>query len=118
LYRETNGYLDRLARAAKEGKNLMEAANYCRWLAFSGIFSILDKCTLPMNTHGEELRRKNQNVIEECGRHFRGGKIDPNYQASDIAEINRKLDLLLSGGGPVSVVDAPLPMPKAIGGGL
>ena len=98
LWKETVNRLDSLAREVREAKNVMEAANFARWLQFSGIFQIFkdnpsSKAYLEVNANVVE--KKTRDLIYECGELFRGGKADPKYAASDIAEINRKLDDLI-----------------------
>ena len=41
------------------------------------------------------VQKKVDELVSECSELFQGGKADPKYVASDIAEINRKLELLL-----------------------
>jgi hypothetical protein len=99
MWRETDRFLDSLAASVREGKRVTEASNYCRWLQFSGVVSLLKEnpSPSPLLVDGEGLRKKLDDLLYECGELFRGGKHDPKYAASDIAEINRKLDLLLGG---------------------
>jgi hypothetical protein len=40
------------------------------------------------------LEKTLQEVLSECGERFRDGRADATYAQSDIAEINRKLDLI------------------------
>jgi len=37
-----------------------------------------------------------EDLLYECGELFKGGKADPKYAESDIAEINKKLEVLAS----------------------
>lgn len=116
LYRETVIFLDRLSREVREGKNVMLASQFARWLQFSGLNKVFE--TYPCNRpHCEVdavvLEKKTKDLLFECGELFRGGRADPKYAASDIAEINRKLDtVLLTLARPMSVttiVNAPKP---------
>jgi hypothetical protein len=95
LYSETVRYLDSLARVASEGKNVSEAANFCRWLRFSGVFTLFEGYALS-GQNFPSLDRKVTDLLQVCGEHFRGGRVDAKYAQSDIAEINRKLDVLLA----------------------
>jgi hypothetical protein len=87
---ETNRVLDGLARDVRENKNVMLASLYARWVQFSGVLAILER-----ESNSNALTKKVDDLLYECGELFRGGKHDPRYAVSDIAEINRKLDLLL-----------------------
>ena len=98
LYKETVNFLDRLAGEVRENKNVMLASQFARWLNFSGLIQILNQnpsTKLHLEVDGAVLQRKVNDLNYECGELFRGGKHDPKYAASDIAEINRKLDSLL-----------------------
>lgn len=92
---ETLRYLETLARGVREGKNVDEAANFCRWLQFSGVLELLERYAMPGQDF-HSVRRMVSDVILECGERFRGGRVQPTYSESDIAAINRKLDVLLS----------------------
>ena len=91
LRNETNGFLKRLARDVREGKNVMLASQFARWLEFSGLLKMLR--AVP---GGGEAWGRVRDLNFLCGELFRNGRADPDYAASDIAEINRKLDVILS----------------------
>lgn len=99
MFKETVNHLDRLARSVREGKSVHEAANFARWLQFSGYLKIFD-----LNPSDEKyltvtpktIRKQIDNLIYDCGEWFRNNKVSPHYHSSDISEINSKLDLLLS----------------------
>jgi len=99
MWRETDRFLESLAMSVREGKRVMEASQFARWLNFSGLVSLLkeNKAPSPLLCDGVGLQKKLDDLLYECGELFRGGKHDPKYAASDIAEINRKLDLLIGG---------------------
>jgi hypothetical protein len=99
---ETDRQLERLARCVRECKSVDEAANYCRWLQFSGVL------TLP---HAEfaNLRKKSEDILYQAGQIYKGGKVKPTYDSSDIAAINAKLDVLLGNKAlPVVTFDTQL----------
>ena len=107
MWQETDNYLSSLAQCVREGKRVQEAANYCRWLQFSGVIELLEGSPqpFPLMVDGQGTRRKLRDLIQECGELFKGGKHDAKYVASDIAEINRKLDVLTAHlASPVQVV--------------
>jgi hypothetical protein len=86
-------FIERLSREVREGKNVMLASQYARWVEFSGLVRLLE-----LVDRGANLGKKLNDLLFECGEMFKDGKADPKYAASDIAEINRKLDLLLVHG--------------------
>jgi len=90
LGNETDRFLGRLRREVSENKNVMLASLFCRWLSGSGVIALLER-----ESRCKTLRRLVDDILYDCGELFRAGKSDPKYAASDIAEINRKLDMLL-----------------------
>jgi hypothetical protein len=97
MWKETVNRLDVLARDVREAKNVMEAANFARFISFSGLIQFFTENRSDLKhleIDGSLVKKKVDDLIFECGELFRGGRADPKYAASDIAEINRKLDLL------------------------
>jgi hypothetical protein len=47
IYDETDRYLASLARQVHEGKAVDEAANFGRWLQFSGVLVLLERFNVP-----------------------------------------------------------------------
>src|ERR1017187_9060615 len=91
IWNETVNRLDSLARDVREAKNVMEAANFARWLNFSGLIPIFrdnPSNQKHLQVDAAVVQRKIDDLIYECGELFRGGKADPKYAQSDIAEIN------------------------------
>jgi len=96
LWKETQSRLDRFAGCVRECKNVTEAADFCRWLQFSGLSKVFRVFPQPPPFLVDHviIEKKSADLLFECGELFRAGKADPNYAASDIAEINRKLDVI------------------------
>ena len=110
---ETFSFLDRLLGEVREGKNVLLASQFARWLEFSGLLKVFEGLE-----GGAVIRAADKELLYQCGEMFRLGKADPRYVASGIAEINRKLDLLIAGGsGAVRrgagdvIVDGPAGQP-------
>jgi len=118
LWRQTTDKLESLARDVRENKRVLEAADFARWVQFSGILKLFDAFPTdgPLQISAAIIRKQIRDLLFECGELFRMGKADPKYSASDISEINRKLDLIaahvatLSAVAPVAPVNViPLP---------
>jgi len=96
LSRQTENRLLVLQRDVSECKSVDEAANFTRWLQASGVLSLLERFetdgSLPVA--GKALRKLAGAILSECGELYKDGKATPRYAASDIAEINRKLDII------------------------
>lgn len=88
--------LETLARSVRENKAVNEASNYCRWLQFCGLINLfkLNPQPPPLRVDAAEVTKLLRDILYECGERFRNGKADAKYAESDIAEINRKLDIL------------------------
>lgn len=105
--RETSRYVEMLGREIREGKGVYEASRFLRWLHFSGILSLLENYCLPGQDFSPLLKKVGE-LTSECGERLKGGRESVKYAESDIAEINRKLDVLMaSSARPVNVVALP-----------
>lgn len=105
MWNETMNRLDSLARSVREGKRVLEAADFCRWLQFSGFVKVFDLFpesaseVIVLRVDSKAVRKKIDDLIFDCGEWFKEGKVSPKYAESDIAEINTKLDQLLKQKG-------------------
>jgi len=94
LWKETHAKLETHARLVRECKEVMEAANFCRWLQFCGLAKIFKAHPQSDPFRVAAIDAQIRDILFECGELFRKGKADPQYTQSDIAEINRKLDII------------------------
>jgi len=96
VWSETTRFLETIHREVREGKSVMEWSRFGRWLRFSGVLEILEANPqkFPVEVNGKALRAKVEDLLSDCGEKFRTGKADPTYAQSDIADINRKLDII------------------------
>jgi len=96
LWRETDRRLDSLIGSVCEIKRVDEASTFSRWLQFTGLLDILERNSngMPLPVDGQGLRRKAKELASMCGDLYRQGKANPQYAQSDIAAINRKLDII------------------------
>jgi len=98
MYSETVNKLDSLSRSVREGKNVPEAANFAKFLQFSGYLKIFDLNPSSQKffiVDPKEIRKRISDLIYDCGQWFNKTNTSPKYHASDIAEINAKLDQLI-----------------------
>lgn len=125
IWLHTSTRIESLYREVLEGKNVLEAADFARWLRNSGVLKLLlqNPSDGPLRVDGKALDKKIGDLLFECGEKFRGGKITVTYQPSDIDEINRKMDLLAShiarfAPSPTVATEAPeCPALRVIQGG-
>ena len=95
IHRVTSDYLARLSRAVEEGRAVDEANNYLRWLQFSGICRLLERCS-DDNPEWRELRKKADDLQALCRPHLQGQNIPVSPSLARVDEINNKLDYMLS----------------------
>jgi len=96
LWRETNNFVERLTKDVREVKNVNAASDYVRWLQWTGLLEILvaAESPMPLPVRGGELKLKVKKLLDACNDLYQDGKATPRYTESDIAEINRKLDII------------------------
>jgi protoheme ferro-lyase len=97
MWKETMNRLDFLAREVREGKSVMEAANFARWLEFSGfikVFELYPSDEKYLTVSAVAVRQKIAHLLDSCVPWFTNGKVPKTYSESDIGEINRKIDTL------------------------
>jgi hypothetical protein len=72
FWSETDRRLDHLARQVKEGENVAEASNFCRWLKFSCAADILKpfESRMPLPIKAAQMKQKCNDLIEECNEWF------------------------------------------------
>jgi hypothetical protein len=95
IHKETKAYLERLARAASEGRAVDEANNYLRWLQFSGIIRLLEQNS---SISGDFVTLRNQcNDLQAiCLPHLQGRNVAAAPSQARIDELNAKMDIVLA----------------------
>lgn len=106
IWRETSNRLDVLHRRVQEGRDVMAASEFARWLNFSGIIKLLEANAqdAPLKVDGALLRSKCEIVLAQCNDRFRTNSEDPNLAKAELLSIHEKLDTL---AGYVSRLSAP-----------
>jgi hypothetical protein len=94
IYQETANYLDRLARAASEGRAVDEANNFLRWLQFSGVLRLLELYA-SLDPNFRKLRVKCGELQDVCKPHLQGRRMPPSPNEARIDEVNQKVDAIL-----------------------
>jgi hypothetical protein len=99
LWEESTRVVEWLSALVCECKAVDTASLFGRWLRFSGVLELLEANPQPwpLVVDGKRLRRSVDDLIFECGELYRTGKANARYAQSDIAEINRKLDVIVGG---------------------
>jgi hypothetical protein len=97
---ETNHRLDIFARRFNEGRDVMAASEYTRWLLGSGILTLLESnangCTGPLKIDGSFLRWKACQLLDACNDRFRTGDEKPTFDNQEYQSLHEKLDCMAS----------------------
>lgn len=95
IYRETLTHLESYEKRALEGKDLMVALDFTRWIQWSGILKLLKAYPAQgvCKVDGAFLEWKAREVQEMVQLQFRTKQI-PRLPASTLDQINHKLDLI------------------------
>lgn len=96
IYRETLRELESYLSLVREGKSLMEALNFGRYVVWSGVCDLCDANGLDgrgLFKLAERLQRKVQDW-------FTKRQVAPDIQVSELENISLKLDVLISLNSP------------------
>ena len=95
LFDQTMLQLSRCERDAREGKNLLQVADFCKYLRNGRIIFLLHTFAGPGRDYSEAYT-KVQDILYICGQQWQGLQVKPSYAKSDIAEILERLTALES----------------------
>lgn len=100
IWKSCDSLIANYGELVAQNKSVDEASRFSRWLAFSGIVTLLEDYPNdePLPCRGSELRRKAEALTQQCGRVFVkwGKEAPPVHQQGDITEIKRKLDMIVA----------------------
>jgi len=96
LCRETGNRIASLRRAVDEGHRLDEAANFARYVLFSGICTLLQQFPQgePLPCDGHLLQHQANELLRAAQDRYRTGDTTAKLDWSYLDAINRKLDLI------------------------
>jgi hypothetical protein len=106
FWNETRNRLESLRHRVREGADLMEAADFCRYVLNSGLLKILAPfdTQAPLKIDSAFLRWSAEDLLREVQVLWRAGKIVPGANVAQNEAILHRLDLIagqvakLSGG--------------------
>jgi len=97
VYSETSNRIEVLSRRVQEGRGVMEASEFCRWLLFSGIIQVLEQTPNPgpLKVDGAHLRWKVEELLSVCNSRLRSGPDgQPCLTAGYLQSLHDKVDLV------------------------
>ena len=107
IYRETISRLNTLSRRVSEGKDVLAASEFCRWLQFSGIIPLLKANSNseppPLKVDGSFLEWKVEDLLQSCNQYFATGHVSGNLSAAYLQSLHEKIDLMAGYLGKLSV---------------
>lgn len=127
-YRETMNKLSSYSKCVSEGRDLVAASEFARWLNFSGFLELfkVNPQAEPFKVDGGFMQWTVDQLLEQCNERFRTGNADPNFKASEWQSMHEKIDKMAGYLSRLSVASAvsvnPLPreefVPRIISAGL
>jgi hypothetical protein len=128
IYRETMNKLSSYSKRVSEGRDLVAAADFAKWLNFSGLIRLFkaNPQDEPFKVDGPFMQWTLDQLIEQCNERFRTGNADPNFKSSEWQSMHEKIDTIAGYLSRLSVAPAvavfPLPREEVelsvISGGL
>lgn len=110
IYSETAQRLDLLARRVAEGRDVDAAAEFCKWLGFSGILRLLEmntnQETRPFKIDGANLRWKCEELLAACMKHYRTNDNNPSFERDEFLSLHEKIDRMAGYLSRLSVAPA------------
>lgn len=96
MWRETNNRLDVLARRVGEGKDVLAASEFARYLLFSGFLKMFERNPqdFPLKVDGHLLRWKCGDLLDKCARAWKDKNGVVHLDLSQLENVNRKLDII------------------------
>jgi hypothetical protein len=115
IYRETMNRLSSYSRRVAEGRDVMAASEFARWLNFSGIVRLLmsNPQDPPLKVDGAFMQWTLDQLLEHCNERFRTNRNDPSFTPAEFQSLHDKIDLMAGYLSRLSVAPAvsvnPLP---------
>jgi hypothetical protein len=94
IYRETMNRLKSYAGRVSEGRDVVAASEFARWLSFSGLIKLFDANpqSEPLKVDGPFMRWSVEQLIQQCNERFRTNSADPNFKAAEFQSLHEKID--------------------------
>src|SRR5262252_6463793 len=108
LYSETHMRLDRYTRLVNEGKELMAALDFTRYLIWSGVIQILEQNAQdgPLKVDGSLIRWKCEELQRLVHDRFRSNDTAPHMATAELETLHDKLDKIAGYLSKLSVAPA------------
>lgn len=96
LWRETTTRLSVLARRVSEGKDILAASEFARWLRMSGLLHIFEifKAGPPREVSASTISKQIDDLLWSCAEAWKRNPSGNVVQRSELEAINHKLDLI------------------------
>lgn len=96
VYSESSSRIDVLSRRVQEGRDVLAASEFCRWLLFSGIIKLLEENPnpAPLKVDGAHLQWKCEELLQLCNSRLRSPVAEPCLTAGYLQSLHDKVDLV------------------------
>ena len=95
IYRENVTRIEVFLRRVREGRDVMAASEFARWLLGSGILTLLQShandCSGPLKVDGAFLRWKTDELLDQCNEFFRSYGCASGISPPELESVHEKL---------------------------
>ena len=128
IWSETMGRLEAFSRRVSEGRDVIAASEFARWVFFSGLIQLCKENSQDgfFKVDGALLQWTCDQLIERCNERFRTNNLEPSFRAEEFQSLHDKIDRMAGYLSRLSVAPAVVvnPLPRdgsnfdVISGGL
>lgn len=97
IFNETMNQLSWLDSHVREGKDLEQALNFCRFVLWAGLVDFCEHHTTEdkiFRVNGKELRKKAEALQFDVQERYRANNMAPKILMTELEQINHKLELI------------------------
>ena len=90
------GRLDSFRRRVDEGRDVMAASEFARWVFFSGLIQLCKENSQDgfFKVDGALLQWTCEHLIEQCNERFRANNFDPSFEQAEFQSLHEKIDMM------------------------
>jgi hypothetical protein len=96
IWSETIGRLDSFRRRVAEGRDVMAASEFARWVFFSGLIGLFKENAQDgfFRVDGALIQSKCEQLIESCNERFRSNDVSPHFDSAEFKSLHEKVDCI------------------------
>ena len=108
LYNETKNRLETLSRRVSEGRDMVAASEFARWVFFSGIIQLCKENAVDgaLKVDGALLEWTVNELVQKCNERHRTNSSAPTVTEAELKSVHEKLDTIAGYLSRLSVAPA------------